>query len=315
MGDGDVGIIEIVDLEKDPILFTPISCRGRNKKDAISVENYTEDKQLHQAFVASLVQTKTIINLSDGEDDYDDELQVLKVKPKTPFRKKPFKHPSVTEQGQSSNSTPQVPTTFVCEICVEPKPQNENFNIKGCTHSYCSECMSRYVASKIQENVITIKCPEVNCMGVLELEFCRSILPKEVFDRWGTALCENLILGSQKFYCPYKDCSALLIDDGGVVVKESECPHCRRMFCAQCKVPWHVGIKCEEFQKLGKGEREREDIMLMNLAKNKNWQRCPKCQIYVERIDGCLFMKCRYVIFSLHLFSCAFHYLCNDIAF
>ncbi|KAF9613654.1 hypothetical protein IFM89_009542 [Coptis chinensis] len=27
----------------------------------------------------------------------------------------------------------------------------------------------------------------------------------------------------------------LLIDDEGVVVKESECPHCRRMFCAQCK--------------------------------------------------------------------------------
>ncbi|KAF9610676.1 hypothetical protein IFM89_023932 [Coptis chinensis] len=75
-----------------------------------------------------------------------------------------------------------------------------------------------------------------NCLRVLELEFCWSILPKEVLDRWRNTLYEQLIvLGTQKFYYPYKNCMVLLIDDDGVVVKESECPHCRRMFCAQCK--------------------------------------------------------------------------------
>ena len=29
------------------------------------------------------------------------------------------------------------------------------------------------------------------------------------------ALCESLILGSENLYCPFKDCSALLVDNGG----------------------------------------------------------------------------------------------------
>lgn len=49
----------------------------------------------------------------------------------------------------------------------------------------------------------------------------------------------------------------MLIADGEEVIWESECPTCRRLFCAQCQVPWHSGINCIEFQKLNKDERER----------------------------------------------------------
>jgi hypothetical protein len=40
--------------------------------------------------------------------------------------------------------------------------------------------------------------------------------------------------------------------------------------------------------------------MLVNLAKKKNWQWCPKCRIYVARNRGCNTISCRlyfYVIF------------------
>ncbi|KAI3852330.1 hypothetical protein MKW92_007513 [Papaver armeniacum] len=204
---------------------------------------------------------------------------------------KPITGVSVIEPKKKKRS--DFSDKFVCQICVERKKMNEAFEIKGCNHSFCSECMVRYVASKIQENVISIGCPEMNCQGVLEPEFCQSILPPEVFDRWGKALCESLVLGAQKFYCPFKDCSALLVDDGDGGILESECPHCNRLFCAQCKVPWHAGIKCADFQKLNVDEREREDILLMKTAKKNKWQRCPKCNFYVERSSGCLLMKCR----------------------
>ncbi|KAF9621722.1 hypothetical protein IFM89_027420 [Coptis chinensis] len=256
MRDGSVGFTEVVDLENDDLLFIPITSRGNNKKDAISVENYKQDRgkaPLHG-------KSKRVIDLSLEEED-DGEVQEINVQP---IRKKPFRYPSVTDTGESSNFKD---TTFTCEICVDTKSQDQSFSINGCTHSYCSDCMAKYVGSKIQDNVITIKCPESNCSGVLELEFCRSILPKEVYDRWGNALW--------------------------MAVKESECPHCRRMFCAQCKVPWHYGIGCEEFQKLkGGGESGKEDIMLMQLAKESNWQRCPKCNFFVERSTGCNVMRC-----------------------
>ncbi|PRQ47104.1 putative IBR domain, E3 ubiquitin ligase RBR family [Rosa chinensis] len=112
------------------------------------------------------------------------------------------------------------------------------------------------------------------------------MLPSEVVERWESALRETMIVGSQRFYCPFKDCSIMLIEDGTQVVAESECPNCKRMFCAQCKVPWHTEIECEEFQKLNENEPEKEDIMLRNLARKRHWSRCPKCRFYVERTYG-----------------------------
>ncbi|GMI81348.1 hypothetical protein like AT3G53690 [Hibiscus trionum] len=285
--------IEIIDLESDSFRFTPIKDKGNSKNNAISVEQYTEERDLRLAVVSPV---SNFIDLAN----YDDDLFLLDFKPpKTHFsrkrekEKKPFTDHSITEPGESSNSKSNQYPSFICEICVEPKQGNELFNIKGCSHSYCTDCTIKYVAFKLQDQITAISCPVENCGGSLEPEYCRNILPKEVFDRWGDALCEAMVLGSKSFYCPFKDCSVLLIDDGGEDVKESECPNCRRLFCAQCKVAWHAGIECGEFQRLHKDEREKEDILLMNLAKKKKWARCPTCRFVVERTQGCRFMRCR----------------------
>ncbi|KAH7574506.1 hypothetical protein JRO89_XS03G0304400 [Xanthoceras sorbifolium] len=139
-------------------------------------------------------------------------------------------------------------SSFVCELCVERKTLNELFSIKGCSHAYCADCMAKYLTLKVQDNITSIRCPVSNCRGSLDPEYCRKILPQHVLDRWGKALCESLIVGPQKFYCPFKDCSALLIDDGEEAITKSECPHCHRLFCVQCRVPWHSEIECKEFR-------------------------------------------------------------------
>ena len=95
--------------------------------------------------------------------------------------------------------------------------------------------------------------------------------------------CEVLIDDSDKFYCPFADCSALLINDETEAVIKAECPNFNRMFCALCKVPWHEGIECSEFEMLNADEREKEDVMLVGLAKDKKWMRCPNCRIYVAK--------------------------------
>ncbi|XP_058108728.1 E3 ubiquitin-protein ligase RSL1-like [Magnolia sinica] len=223
------------------------------------------------------------------------EVQLLKSYPSRRISRRVFSGPSISETGQSSASKP-APEPVFCKICMEPKNPNEIFTVSGCRHVFCSDCIGQHVAAKIQDNAALVRCPEPGCEVTLDPIVCRPILPQDVFDRWGSVLCESLILGLMKFYCPFKDCSALLLDEGGEdgsAIVESECPHCRRLFCAQCKVEWHSGIGCVEFQNLKGDEREREDIMLMNLAKENKWQRCPKCGFYVEKIEGCLFMRCR----------------------
>uniref|UniRef100_A0A3Q7FUK3 RBR-type E3 ubiquitin transferase n=1 Tax=Solanum lycopersicum TaxID=4081 RepID=A0A3Q7FUK3_SOLLC len=35
------------------------------------------------------------------------------------------------------------------------------------------------------------------------------------------------------------------------------------------------------------------DVMLMGIAKNKKWRKCPKCKCYVEKGEGCFQLTCR----------------------
>ncbi|CAJ1975713.1 unnamed protein product [Sphenostylis stenocarpa] len=268
--------LEVVDLDVDEsassLFFTPISFIGSTKSNAISVV------EQHDA-VSNPVY---VIDLSDTEDD--DDVRILNFTPaNTSFgKRKKFK-------GESSNSVP-----FVCEICIETKTSNDAFSINGCCHVYCNNCVALYVESKLEDNVVNISCPVPRCRGLLEAEDCRLILTPEILDRWGKALCEAVISVDEKFYCPFPDCSTLLIREGkDEGIRESECPNCRRLFCALCTVPWHVDMTCEEFQKLSADERGKEDVMLMNLAKEMMWKRCPSCGFYVAKTQGCMYMKCR----------------------
>nr|DAD44168.1 TPA_asm: hypothetical protein HUJ06_002398 [Nelumbo nucifera] len=244
---------------------------------AISDEKYAEELQLQEVLVSSVVSS----HYSFAGNVESSSCTIVEEKQCTNENENPKQI-----EGESSAS--------FCEICMETKSHQEMFSgINKCSHSFCSDCISKHVAAKVEENVTKVICPAFNCKEVLEPESCRSIIPNQVFVRWADALCESLIPGPQKFYCPFSNCSALLMDDGGEIIKESECPSCRRLFCAQCKVPWHGNISCEEFQKLNEDERGREDLKVMALAKEKAWQRCPMCKFYVEKSDGCLYMKCR----------------------
>ncbi|XP_051114273.1 E3 ubiquitin-protein ligase RSL1-like [Andrographis paniculata] len=199
----------------------------------------------------------------------------------------------VSYDGESSKSN-----MFTCEICAEEMPVSSLFRIQGCNHSYCTNCIGSYVVIKLDSNVTAISCPEIGCAGVLKPHHCQSILPKQVFDRWCDALCEALIPSPEKFYCPFKDCSALLMNDAdrnGEIVVESECPVCNKLFCAQCKVPWHSEMTCEAFRrwKSASGESNNADVMVTNLAEREKWMRCSNCEFFVEKSEGCSHVKCR----------------------
>ncbi|KAL2336355.1 hypothetical protein Fmac_010801 [Flemingia macrophylla] len=239
----------------------------------ISDEKFAEEIQLQEALYSSVLSCASLekeVTFMDLEVD-SDPVKTLKGKHK--------------ERGESSS--------VYCGICMDVKPSGEMFRYENCSHSFCDDCIGKYVAAKIQENISMVKCPDPKCKVVVEPQYCGSIVPREVIDRWEDALCENLLLESQKFYCPFKDCSAMLIYDAEEVVTASECPHCNRLFCAQCKVSWHAGVECREFQNLKQSEREKEDLMVIELAKNQSWRRCSKCNFYVEKVDGCSHVTCR----------------------
>ncbi|EPS64587.1 hypothetical protein M569_10194, partial [Genlisea aurea] len=185
----------------------------------------------------------------------------------------------------------------LCDICAETKRADVFFSVPNCRHRFCNDCIAKHVAVSIQKTAVdagarVFPCPGGDCRGVLDIESCMGFLPGEVAIRWGDAICRSMISDSQRFYCPYKDCSGLLLNDDPTsdAIRESECPFCRRLFCAKCRVPWHAGVDCGGESRL---QPEKVDALFHELAMEKKWQRCPRCKFFVEKNQGCLHMTCR----------------------
>lgn len=117
---------------------------------------------------------------------------------------------------------------FYCTICMEAVHVRELFQISGCTHLFCISCVSQYITAKVEDNVVSISCPDPGCKyGALDPEACRDVIPPQLFQRWGAALYDSA-LGSFKFYCPFNDCSVLLVHElgyGEAAITNAECPH------------------------------------------------------------------------------------------
>ncbi|XP_019083517.1 PREDICTED: E3 ubiquitin-protein ligase RNF19B-like [Camelina sativa] len=91
-------------------------------------------------------------------DKYNDEDEDLKILCFTPIS---------LENGQSSSSS-STRRTFDCEICVERKPKIESFRINGCSHSYCNDCVSKYIADESGEKINESECPHCHRMMCVE---------------------------------------------------------------------------------------------------------------------------------------------------
>ncbi|KAL4566143.1 hypothetical protein LXL04_030253 [Taraxacum kok-saghyz] len=259
-------IAEVIELFRTlnlPVLFQ------EDNNDIISEADakYAEEIQIQEALLASIFSSQTKTNASTSS---------LK-----------------TRSSLSSLLKTTESTETTCKICLENHEQWQMFKNPTCSHSFCYTCTSKHATTKIHESKNTITCPESNCKSTLDPYTLRQIIPKESLIKWDQHLCESMILESQKLYCPFADCSVLLINDD-ISITNIDCPVCRRAICAVCRVPWHSEFSCKEFGKLkSKRKGKRDDDMALALAKKKKWKKCPMCRFFVEKSEGCLHITCR----------------------
>lgn len=211
-------------------------------------------------------------------------------------------NPSSYSPSSSSNQN----SASSCDICTDDDKQDSDmFKLEGCPHSFCIVCISKHVEYKLRDNVIRISCPDQSCSNMIQPCWLRPHVAAEVLDRWEEAVAESTILASQRVRCPYGECSEILVNDDGVET-ESECPWCHRLLCAKCKVPWHQGLDCREFQRLNGVKREKKKLGV--LAREKKWTKCPNCEVFVDKIGGCIHITCRSVERD-SLFLIVFHFM------
>ncbi|AES98005.1 zinc finger, C3HC4 type (RING finger) protein [Medicago truncatula] len=262
-----------------PMSFSHSSTRKQNStKRKSRSENHDDGKKKKKKQATTSTNNKLIQNKPEEETN---------------------KTNTVMEQGESSKS-------FNCGICFDSVKNTNMFTASSCNHPFCTNCISKYVAVQREKDVVKVNCPEPECIVELKLETLQYFLPKKVIADWEYAIFESSIYTKQIFYCPYnncslfpskkkKNCSRLMVEEG---VTSCECPSCHGLICAQCKVPWHSDMNCQEFM-----DEKHMDMKFLELAKREKWQRCPRCSMYVQRRDGCKQMTCRC--------GCPFCYRCG----
>ncbi|KAK4358757.1 hypothetical protein RND71_020986 [Anisodus tanguticus] len=107
---------------------------------------------------------------------------------------------------------------------------------------------------------------------------------------------------TEKVYCPYPKCSALMSKSevleyskvsflGAERIGIRKCTKCNGLFCVNCKVPWHYNIACDEYRR--RNPNPPEDVNLKNLAAMNLWRQCVKCNHMIEHAVRCYHMTCR----------------------
>ncbi|PWA49197.1 ribonuclease H domain-containing protein [Artemisia annua] len=195
--------------------------------------------------------------------------------------------------------------TFIeqCKICYECFDSGQMFSVKKCLHRYCFSCIGKHVEAKLLQGKLP-QCPHENCKSKLEIGRCKKFLKPEVYDLMSLRIKEASIPPTERVYCPFPNCSALMsktevqantTTSSSTGVKGSEmreCVKCHRGFCISCKVAWHNNITCSAYKKsfLYKSSIEGK---LESLATKNRWRECKKCKTFVELAKGCYHMTCR----------------------
>ncbi|CAI9105192.1 OLC1v1004063C1 [Oldenlandia corymbosa var. corymbosa] len=211
----------------------------------------------------------------------------------------------VAQVNKPSGSSGAGSSYETCVICLEDKLTSQMFTVDGCMHSYCYSCMKQHVEVKMLSGVIP-KCPHESCASELKVESCSKFLTPKLLERLKLRFHEASIPVTERVYCPYPKCSALMskaealaytktkshypagVRSGGATL----CIKCKYMFCISCKVPWHNNMTCYEYERRNPYP-PAGDMNLKNLAAVNLWRQCVKCNHMIELATGCYHMTCR----------------------
>ncbi|CAD8158162.1 unnamed protein product [Paramecium pentaurelia] len=180
-----------------------------------------------------------------------------------------------------------------CNICFCTYKEEECYTLPNCLHKFCKACLTEQLKTKIEAQQIDLsdfKCPQ--CGRLFNPEIIENFLPPLLFQKYcDFALQFNKIMGLEDHEL-LTNCLNEKCIEKFIIWKDAEymqCPSCKMKFCRKCSLKYHKdeGITCEQQKELHK------DSFYIEMKKNLQICKCPKCNNMCEKISGCNFMYCR----------------------
>eukprot|EP00347_Sterkiella_histriomuscorum_P010825 403374782 len=159
-----------------------------------------------------------------------------------------------------------------------------------CGHEYCKECLLDMLKFAINKSgkVENLTCPNQFCAFRISNGFVRKILgpeteenANELFQKYTRFMANYEIMHMQdRKYCPVPSCENIIQGKNGL--KKTRCVECQTNICYSCQTIWHKGQSCLSYQ-----EKNFQQFLQAVGA-----HRCPKCEIIIEKNEGCNEMTC-----------------------
>ena len=171
----------------------------------------------------------------------------------------------------------------ICPICYESYNDKEfESDILLCGHFCCKQCWLNYLKSEISKgNTEEIKCAHFSCDIIISENFIlehikddQSLLEKYKKFKYRTEIFKD----KNKKLCPHPDCDSYLQKSNKSKYVKCQISH---EYCFECLKPPHGNANCQSLDK-----------KFLSWKNGKRVKKCPRCEIFIEKNEGCNHMTC-----------------------
>lgn len=166
-----------------------------------------------------------------------------------------------------------------CLVCMnDDLPANKTAKL-GCGHRMCHSCLKRQFVLSVNDPQ---HMPPTCCTSEhIPLKHVERLFDDKFKRQWNKKYQEYTT--ANRLYCPTKGCGQW-IKPSKIRVdltcgrKYARCSNCNTKVCVLCNGKFHTRRDCP---------RDEETKRLVEMAKEKGWQRCYNCRAVVELKEGC----------------------------
>ncbi|KAG7094628.1 hypothetical protein E1B28_005452 [Marasmius oreades] len=182
-----------------------------------------------------------------------------------------------------------------CPVCLAEV--SNSFKL-GCGHEYCTACLRHFLTTDIRDFPVVCVGDEATCGKPISLPTIQKFLTESQFNTLlETAFSKHIEQNHLTYrYCNTPDCQQIYrCEDPSMAdsapITNRQCPSCLAVICMRCHGDAHDGMTCDERRE----HFEPPEHVVLNeaWAKRAGAKRCPSCDVWMEKIEGCNHMSCK----------------------
>ncbi|CAN9252976.1 unnamed protein product [Alternaria alternata] len=173
-----------------------------------------------------------------------------------------------------------------CLVCMnDDLPLSKTVKL-ACGHRMCYGCLKRQFTLSVKDPA---HMPPRCCTSEhIPLKYADRLFDDKFKVQWNKKFQEYTT--ANRLYCPSKGCGQWIKPskikmDPTYGRKYARCSSCNTKVCVLCNSKFHTKRECP---------KDEETNRLVEMAKEKGWQRCYSCKAVVELKEGCNHMTCQF---------------------